>query len=179
MKPLRIFLTSLMLAAVSFADTVTPAPHFTVQLHVLATGTSQESVLSDMTHALLDLKDVEVTRDGSGLWILYLNIAPIVDRTGVKGYALSTVIADQYAAKTLKELPASDFASPAAQKTVKDLGKELVDVREHLMLTCTVDGLPKAYRQIVDYFNQTYLMPVREDVDNFNRNKSIGIHRGF
>jgi len=154
-------------------------PHFTVELNVQVSETSKETLVSDMTNALKKLDDVEVKTDGAALWILYLNVAPITDKSGLKGYAISTVIADQNSSKTLKALPDEDFKTPAVEQTVKDLAIKLVDVRDHLLLTCTVDGLPKAYAQIVDYFNDTYLAPVREDINKYNFDASGSIRRGF
>ena len=65
------------------------------------------------------------------------------------------------------------------EQAVKDLAKEQVTIREHLLVTCTVDGLTKAYLQIVDYFKETCLEPVREQIDNYNFNRSGSIRRGF
>jgi hypothetical protein len=106
-------------------------------------------------------------------------VAPVTDQKGLQGYAVSTVIADQNSSKTLHALPAEDFKTPAAEQTVKDLASNLIDIRDHMLLTCTADGLPKAYAQIVDYFNETYLVPVREDIDNYNYNKFGTMRRGF
>jgi hypothetical protein len=166
-------------AGVSWAAPATLRPRFTVELNVQASETSKEALISDMTSALKKLSDVEVTSDGTAVWMLYINVAPIMDKAGLKGYAISTVIADQNSSKTLKALPPEDFKTPAAEQTVKDLAIKLVDVRDHLLLTCTVDGLPKAYAQIVDYFNDNYLVPVRETIDNYNFDQSGSMRRGF
>lgn len=170
---------ALALAGVSPAAPATLHPRFTVQLNVEASETSKEALISDMTTALKKLDDVEVTADGTSVWILDINVAPVMDKTGLKGYAVSTVIADQNSSKTLKSLPSEDFRTPAAEQTVKDLTMKLVDVRDHLLLTCTVDGLPKAYAQIVDYFNDNYLVPVREAIENYNFDKTGSIRRGY
>jgi hypothetical protein len=152
---------------------------FTVELNVQVSETSKESLISDMTQALRKLDGVQVTTDGSGLWILDMNVAPIMDKKGIQGYVISTVISDQNASKTLSALPSEDFKTPAAEHTVKTLAEKLVTVRDHLMLTCAKDGLPKAYLQIVDYFNETYLVPVREDIENYNFDRTGSMRRTF
>jgi hypothetical protein len=170
---------TLSLAAVSLAAQAPIRPHFTVELNAQVSEASKETLISDMTRALKKLDDVEVKTDGTGLWVLYVNVAPIMDKSGLKGYAVSTVIADQDASLTLKGLPPEDFRTPAAEQTVKDLAIKLVDVRDHMLLTCTVDGLPKAYAQIVDYFNDTYLTPVREDIDRYNFDSSGSMRKAY
>jgi len=166
------------LAADSSAAPAIARPRFTVELKAQVSETSKESLISDMTATLKKLEDVKVTTDGKAFWILYLNVAAVMDKAGLKGYAISTVIADQNSSQTLQALPSEDFKTPAAEQTIKDLAKEQVDIRDHLIVTCTVDGLPKAYAQIVDYFNENYLEPVREEIDNYNFEKSGNIRRG-
>lgn len=152
-------------------------PRFTVEINAQVSETSKESLISDMTTAFNKLQDVKITADGTALWILYLNVAPIMDKTGLKGYAISTVIADQDSGLTLKALPVEDFKSPEVQQKIKDLAMKQVDIRDHLMLTCTADGLEKAYEQIVNYFNESYLTPVREEIDNYNYDRSGSMRR--
>jgi hypothetical protein len=176
------FLSLLALCSLSricLAETTAIRPHFTVELNVQVSEASKETLLSDMTHALKKLEDVEVRTDGTALWMLYINVAPIMDKSGLKGYAISAVIADQNASKTLKELPPEDFKTPAVEQKVKELAIKLVDVRDHLLLTSTVEGLPKAYGQIVDYFNDNYLTPVREDINRYNFDSSGSIRKGY
>jgi len=168
-----------LLARVSLAAPLTIRPHFTVELNVQVSEASKETLISDMTNALKKLDDVEIKTDGTSLWILYINVAPIRDKSGLKGYAISTVIVDQNASLTLKALPSEDFKTPVAEQKVKDLAIKLVDVRDHLLLTSTVEGLPKAYAQIVDYFNDTYLTPVREDIDRYNFDSSGSIRKAY
>jgi hypothetical protein len=166
-------------AATSLAAPTAIRPHFTVELNVQISEASKETLIGDMTNALKKLSDVEVKTDGNSLWVLYINVGPIRDKSGLKGYAISTVIADQNASQTLKELPSEDFKTPAAEQTVKELAIKVVDVRDHLLLTCTTDGLEKAYEQIVDYFNETYLMPVREDINRYNFDTSGSIRKAY
>jgi D-alanyl-D-alanine carboxypeptidase len=169
-----LFLTSYAVAAPAMIR-----PRFTVQLNVQVSETSKEALISDMTTALKKLSDVEVTSDGKSVWILDLNVTPIMDKKGLQGYAISTVIADRNASKTLQALPPEDFQTPAANQAVKDLAAKLVDVHDHLMLTCAVNDLTKAYAQIVDYFDENYLSPVREEIDNYNFDQSKSIRRGL
>lgn len=126
-----------------------------------------------MTRALQKLANVEVTDDNSAEWLLYVNVDPIIDSKGVKGYILSTVIADQYSANTVKALPAEDYKSPEVAATIKKLMANQVNLRDHQVQTCRPEDLKLADNKIVDNFDETYLMPVREDIQNFNLDRGI------
>jgi hypothetical protein len=141
--------------------------HFTVRLIISADESLKSIVSNDMTRELKKLGDVDVTEDTTASWLLYINVSPIMDAKGLKGYVFSTVIADQYSANTLKDLPAEDFKDPKVAETIKNLIKNQVNLRDHLVQTCKTEDLQKTYAGIVAYFDENYLMPVREDLNNF------------
>jgi hypothetical protein len=147
--------------------------HFTVKLIVSADGQMKPVVESDMTSQLQKISDVEVTPDDSAGWLIYMNVDPITDSKGVVGYVLSTVIADQYSANSLKALPAEDFKSPEIAASIKKLMDNQVNLRDHLVETCRPEDLQKVYALIANRFEQSFIMPVREDVQDFN------LRRGF
>ena len=142
--------------------------HYTVKLIVSANNTLKSIVESDMGQALRKLGDVEVTDDNSAAWLLYVNVVPIIDARGVQGYIFSTVVADQYSANTVKALPAEDYKSPDVAATIKKLMENQVNLRDHWVQTCRPEELKRAYTQIVDNFDETYLAPAREAIQNFN-----------
>lgn len=149
-------------------------PQFTVKLIITADGALKSIVEGDMTAALDKLDNVDVTAADSASWLLYVNVTPILSSKGIIGYVLSTVIADQYAASTIKGLPAEDFKSPEiAQRVQQQLMKDQVILRDHLVQTCSVQDLKKSYLQIVANFDQTYLMPARENIQDFNLRRSF------
>jgi hypothetical protein len=142
--------------------------HFTVRLIISANESLKSIVSNDMTRELKKLGDVDVTEDTTASWLLYINVTPIQDSKGLKGYVFSTVIADQYSANTLKALPAEDFKDPKVAETIKELIQNQINLRDHLVQTCKTEDLQKTYASIVAYFDETYLMPVREDLNNFD-----------
>jgi hypothetical protein len=148
-------------------------PHYKVKLIVSANNTLKSIVENDMSRALLKLSDVELTDEASAAWLLYVNVVPIIDSKGVKGYIFSTVIADQYSAQTVKALPAEDFKNAQVAERVNELLHDQVRMRDHSVQTCRPEELKRAYSQIVDNFDQTYLAPSREDIQNFNLDRKI------
>ncbi len=99
----------MMLAEIALAAPALLRPRFTVELNVQASETSREDLIGDITHELKALGDVDMTTGGTALWILSINVVPIMDKKGLQGYAISTVIADQNASQTLQKLPPEDF----------------------------------------------------------------------
>jgi len=166
------FIVGMSLAAPAMAAPLLKA-HFVVKLVVSADDTLKSIVESDMTQLLQKLPEVEVTDDDSAAWLLYVNVVPLTDAKGVKGYIFSTVTADQYSANTVKALPAEDFKSPDVAASVKMLMARQVTLRDHWVQTCRPEDLKQAYSRIVDTFDGTYLAPAREDIQNFNLNRGI------
>src|SRR5690348_3851014 len=130
-----------------------PKAYFPVKISIQADVTTTHGVYDSLTRELSKLNDVDVTEDPRAGWLLYLNVIPLIDKRGLEGYIVSTVIADQYTANTLAALPSDDFSSSDVQRTVKDLARNNVVIDDHLVETCAPQDLPKVCAKLVSYFD--------------------------
>ncbi len=145
-----------------------PKPYFPVRLIIRADNTTAPLMTDCMTKNLEKLEGVFVVQDKAAAWNIYLNVMPIQDTKGLKGYVVSTVIADGYPANTLEALPEEDFKNADVAQTVRRLAKGQVTINDHLVQTGAPEDLPKICSHLVSYFDVTYLIPPREDIHDFD-----------